>query len=171
MPLPDQVIQNLKKTVEDACADIRNDIPGAVVSVVGKDGKELFTHSAGKRGVASAEPMTPETVFWIASCTKMITGIACMQLVEQGKLHLDDGDQLEGLVPELKDIQVLQKDGKLVPKNKKITLRMLLAHTGKFSVCRNAWKLCIEQKPQLASDIHFSMNSSTSLVLTNSPAI
>ena len=74
--------------------------------------------------------MTLDSVFWIASCTKMIAGLACMQLVEQGKLHLDDGDEIENLIPELRNLQVLQKDGKLVPKNKKITLRMLLSHTG-----------------------------------------
>jgi D-alanyl-D-alanine carboxypeptidase len=36
--------------------------------------------------------MDMDTVFWIASCTKMIVGIACMQLVEQGKFKLDDAD-------------------------------------------------------------------------------
>jgi CubicO group peptidase (beta-lactamase class C family) len=99
----------------------------------GRDGKELFAHAAGKRGVNSHEEMTLENIFWIASCTKMIVGIACMQLVEQGKLHLDDGDEIERLIPELKELKVLQKDGKLVDKNKKITLRMLLTHTGMSS--------------------------------------
>ncbi|KAH8725842.1 beta-lactamase/transpeptidase-like protein [Phaeosphaeriaceae sp. PMI808] len=132
MALPDHVIQNLRKTVENACADPRSDIPGTSVVVVGKNGKELFAHSAGKRGVNSSEDMTLDNVFWIASCTKMIAGIACMQLVEQGKLHLDDGDEIENLLPELKELKVLQKDGKLVEKNKKITLRMLLTHTAGF---------------------------------------
>jgi CubicO group peptidase (beta-lactamase class C family) len=130
MPLPKEVVENLTKTVDDACANPKTDIPGASVVVVGKDGKELFAHAAGQRGVSSSDPMTLDNVFWIASCTKMIAGIACMQLVEQGKLHLDDGDELEDLIPELKELQVLQKDGTLVAKNKKITLRMLLTHTG-----------------------------------------
>jgi CubicO group peptidase (beta-lactamase class C family) len=128
--LPDSVVHNLKKTVDNACADPKSDIPGISVVLVGKDGKELFAHSAGKRGINSSENMTLDNVFWIASCTKMIAGIACMQLVEQGKLQLDDGEQIEKLLPELKDLKVLQKDGKLVEKNKKITLRMLLTHTG-----------------------------------------
>jgi CubicO group peptidase (beta-lactamase class C family) len=122
MPLPENVIQNLKKTVDDACADPRSDIPGTSIVVVDKN---------GKRGVNNSEDMTTDNVFWIASCTKMIAGIAVMQLVEQGKLHLDDGDEIEKLIPELKNVKVLQKDGKLVEKNKKITLRMLLTHTGK----------------------------------------
>lgn len=133
MPLPEEVLKNLKKAVEDACADPKADIPGTSVVVVGKDGKELFAHAAGKRGVNSSEDMTLDNVFWIASCTKMIAGLACMQLVEQGKLHLDDGDEIEKLIPELKDIKVLQKDGTLVEKKRKITLRMLLTHTGEFA--------------------------------------
>jgi D-alanyl-D-alanine carboxypeptidase len=36
--------------------------------------------------------MDMDTIFWIASCTKMIVGIACMQLVEQGRFKLDDPD-------------------------------------------------------------------------------
>ncbi|KAF2825980.1 beta-lactamase/transpeptidase-like protein [Ophiobolus disseminans] len=132
MQLPNSVIQNLKKSVDNACANVQTDIPGTSVVVVGKDGKELFAHSAGKRGVNSSEDMSLDNVFWIASCTKMIAGIACMQLVEQDKLHLDDGDEIERLIPELKDVKVLQKDGSLVEKNKKITLRMLLTHTAGF---------------------------------------
>lgn len=98
--------------------------------VVGKDGKELFPHAAGQRGVNSSDLMTLDNVFWIGSCAKMIAGLACMQPVEQEKIYLDDGDEIENLVPELRDLNVLQKDGKLVPKNKKITMRMLLSHTG-----------------------------------------
>ena len=133
MTLSAQVTDNLKKTVDAACADPTTSIPGTSIVVVSKDGTELFAHAAGKRGVESSEDMTLDSVFWIASCTKMITGIACMQLVEQGKLHLDDGDETERLVSELKDVKVLQKDGSLVEKNKKITLRMLLTHTGAFA--------------------------------------
>ncbi|KAF1941481.1 beta-lactamase/transpeptidase-like protein [Clathrospora elynae] len=132
MPLSAKVINDLKKTVDEACANPQSDIPGTSIVVVGKDGKELFAYAAGKRGVTSSENMTLDNVFWIASCTKMITGLACMQLVEQGKLHLDDGDEVEKLVPELKDIKVLQKDGSLVEKKRKITLRMLLTHTAGF---------------------------------------
>lgn len=132
MLLSEEVLKNLRKIVDDAVADPKIDIPGTSVVVVGKDGKELFAYAAGKRGVTSSEDMTLDHVFWIASCTKMIAGLACMQLVEQGKLHLDDGDAVEKLLPELRDVKVLQKDGKLVEKNKKITLRMLLTHTAGF---------------------------------------
>lgn len=124
------VLDSLRQTVDTACTDPKLDIPGATVVIVGRDGKELFSHCAGKRGVNSHEAMTQENVYWIASCTKLIVGIACLQLVEQGKLDLDDSNQLEELCPELKNVKVLQDDGTLVAKKTGITLRMLLTHTG-----------------------------------------
>jgi CubicO group peptidase (beta-lactamase class C family) len=124
-----EVLKNLTQTIDDACADAQSDIPGVSVVVVGKDG-ELFSHTAGKRGLHSPEPMAKDSVFWIASCTKLITAIACMQLAEQGLLDMDDGDFVESKLPYLKDVQVLQKDGTLVPKKGKITLKMLMTHTG-----------------------------------------
>lgn len=124
------VLDSLRQTVDTACTDPTSDIPGATVIIVGRDGKELFAHCAGKRGVNSHEPMTQENIYWIASCTKLIVGIACLQLVEQGKLALDDSNQLEELCPELKSVKLLQDDGTLVEKRIGITLRMLLTHTG-----------------------------------------
>jgi CubicO group peptidase (beta-lactamase class C family) len=125
-----EVTEKLQHTVEAAVTDPLSDIPGVSVIIISKDGQELFAHSAGKRGTSSNESMTLENIFWTASCTKMVAGIAVMQLVEKGVLELDNGDQLEELVPELRDVKVVQEDGTLVEKNKKITLRMLLSHTG-----------------------------------------
>lgn len=67
----------------------------------------------------------------------MIAGIACMQLVEQGRLSLDDAELAEKLCPELKLVKILKgfdENDKpiLVEKSKKITLRMLLSHTAGF---------------------------------------
>lgn len=132
MPLTEQTVATLRSTIESACHDTRKDIPGATVVVVGKDGDELFAHSSGRRGVASCEDMMLDSVFWIASCTKMITGIACMQLVEKGLLRLDDGEQIENLCPELNTLKVFRADGKLEEKKRHITLRMLLSHTAGF---------------------------------------
>ncbi|KAH7371759.1 beta-lactamase family protein [Cadophora sp. MPI-SDFR-AT-0126] len=130
--LSSAVLNSLREIVDTACADPKSDIPGATVVVVGRDGKELFAHCAGRRGVNSLEAMTQDNIYWIASCTKLIVGIACLQLVEQGKLILDDSSQLEGLCPELKSVKVLQDDGTLVEKKTGITLRMLLTHTAGF---------------------------------------
>jgi CubicO group peptidase (beta-lactamase class C family) len=128
--LPVTTLEALKTRIDSACVDPDNGLPGAAAAVVGKDGKLLFSHAGGKRGHGSPEPLATDSVFWIASCTKLITGIACMQLVEQGQLSLDDANELERICPELKDVKVLQEDGTLVEKARGITLRMLLTHTG-----------------------------------------
>lgn len=128
--LSTKTLEALKGRIDSACSDPDNGLPGAAVAVVGKDGKLLFSHAGGQRGHGSPEPLSPDCVFWIASCTKLITGIACMQLVEQGRLSLDDANEIDRICPELKDVNVLQEDGKLVDRKRGITLRMLLSHTG-----------------------------------------
>lgn len=132
MPLNAQVTSHLRNVVDGACVDQTAGIPGVTVVVVEKDGNEVFAHSAGKRGIVSKDPMTLDNIFWIASCTKMLTGFACMQLVEQGILQLDDGNQTEQLCPELKQLKVLRPDGTFEDKKNAITLRMLLTHTAGF---------------------------------------
>jgi CubicO group peptidase (beta-lactamase class C family) len=128
--LSTSTIESLTQRVQSSCNDPVKDIPGVTVVVVDKHGEELFAHSAGNLGVGSTEPMTLENIFWIASCTKMVTGIACMQLVEKGILTLDSSNLVERLCPELKEVKVLTDDGTLVEKKRGITLRMLLSHTG-----------------------------------------
>jgi CubicO group peptidase (beta-lactamase class C family) len=128
--LPTTTLDALKSRIDSACSDSDKGLPGAAAAVVGKDGKLLFSHAGGQRGHGSSEPLAVDSVFWIASCTKLITGIACMQLVEQGKLSLDDSNEIERICPELKEVKVLQEDGTLIEKARGITLRMLLTHTG-----------------------------------------
>ena len=129
---------NIRKVIDAVTAD-KSKIPGCVAVVVGKDGKIIFSHASGAKGVDTKEPMNLDTVFWIASCTKMIGGIAALQLCEKGKLNLDDADMVEGICPELKSIRILtdvDENGKAeyIDKKNRITLRMLLTHTGKGTV-------------------------------------
>ncbi|OQV07654.1 hypothetical protein CLAIMM_12057 [Cladophialophora immunda] len=124
-----EAAEKLKATIDAITSDPQGP-PGVVCAAVNRNGQRIFEHASGKMGAGIDKPMTADNVFWIASCTKVITGIACMQLVEQGKLSLDDSDQVK-LAPELKAVQVLD-NGRLVPKKKSITLRMLLTHTAGF---------------------------------------
>lgn len=128
-----QMASEIKATIDAATSD-SNGVPGLTVVAVDREGNELFAHASGKTGVRSNEKTGLDTIYWIASCTKIIAAIACMQLVEQGKLSLDDSDALYTLVPELKEKKVLEGDVEkgfqLVEKEKEITLRMLLTHTG-----------------------------------------
>ena len=66
-------------------------MPGAVV-VVGRGDQVLYEKAFGQRAVAPlAEPMTLDTVFDLASLTKVVaTTTAVMQLVERGQLRLTD---------------------------------------------------------------------------------
>jgi methyl acetate hydrolase len=80
--------------------------------------------------------MTADSVFWIASMTKAITAAACMQLVEQGKLQLEQ--PMGKLLPQLESPKVLEgfdANGapKLRPAKRAITLRHLLTHTAGFT--------------------------------------
>lgn len=106
-------------------------VPG-VVALAAERGGILYQNAFGKRGLTDDAPMTLDTVFWIASMTKAVTGVAAMQCVERGKLTLD---QPAGeIVPELAEPVVLEgfnADGKprLRPARRKITLRSLLTHT------------------------------------------
>jgi methyl acetate hydrolase len=80
--------------------------------------------------------MTADTVVWIASMTKAITATAAMQLVEQGRLHLDRPAQ--DVAPALAEARVLDRfddAGRPVtrPPARSVTLRHLLTHTAGFS--------------------------------------
>ena len=92
-------VDELKKTIDTLTSNPEDGAAGLVYVAVNKKGEPLFEHASGQEGLGKSKPMTLDHTFWIASCTKMITGIACMQLVEQGKLALDDGDLVEKLAP------------------------------------------------------------------------
>jgi CubicO group peptidase (beta-lactamase class C family) len=67
----------------------KNEIAGAVTMVVTKD-KVVHLESSGWADVASKKPMTPDTLFWIASMTKPVTGVAILMLQDEGKLKVTD---------------------------------------------------------------------------------
>jgi len=64
-------------------------VPGLAVAVV-KDGKVHAVATFGKRDGAMSKPVTPDTMFYIASITKTYMATALSALAEQGKLSLDD---------------------------------------------------------------------------------
>jgi methyl acetate hydrolase len=110
------------------------EIPGVVA--VAASGKEIVYQDAfGKRDLSKDEAMTLDSVFWIASMTKAVTSAGAMQLVEQGKLALDE--PIGKLLPDLASPQVLEGfdakgEPKLRPAKGAITLRHLMTHTAGF---------------------------------------
>ena len=64
------------------------EIPG-VVAIAANSKEVIYQGAYGKRDLSKGDPMTLDSVFWIASMTKAITAAAAMQLVEQSKLSLE----------------------------------------------------------------------------------
>lgn len=83
--------------------------PGAAVAVV-VGGRLMFAKAFGVSNVETRTPLTPETLFRIASNTKMLTAAALVTLAEQGKLKLGEpvGTYIKGLSPRLSKITVHQ---------------------------------------------------------------
>lgn len=107
----------------------KGDVPGFAAAVINAKGT-IFQKTAGVAAIGDETPVTADSVFWIASMTKPITTIAALQLVEQGKLHLDV--PAADVLPELGKLQILE-NGALRPAKKQVTLRQLLTHTSGFS--------------------------------------
>src|ERR1700742_5084269 len=81
------------------------EIPGVVAMAA--NGKEAIYQGAfGKRDLGKDDAMTADSVFWIASMTKAVTTAGAMQLVEQGKLSLEEA--IGKVLPDLTSPQVLE---------------------------------------------------------------
>jgi CubicO group peptidase (beta-lactamase class C family) len=107
-----------------------------VAAAATTDSGTIHEGAFGVREAGKPASMTPDTVVWIASMTKAITGTAAMQLVERGKLSLDA--PIAKTLPQLADPKVFEGfdaagKPKLRPAKGAITLRQLLTHTAGFS--------------------------------------
>ena len=96
----------------------------------------LYEGAFGLRTQGQPAPMTLDTVMWLASMTKPLVGAAAMQLVEQGKLKLDE--PIGRILPEIDAIQVItgwdaQGQPTVRPPKTPITLRHLMTHTAGFT--------------------------------------
>lgn len=67
----------------------RSGIPGMAVAIVA-GGETVYAKGFGWTTISGGQPVTPETLFPIASTTKTMTATAILQLVEQDKVNLDD---------------------------------------------------------------------------------
>src|SRR3954451_15616193 len=106
------------------------EIPG-VVAMAATGSEVIYQGAFGKRDLSKDDPMTADSVFWIASMTKAITSPAATQLAEQGKPSLDE--PIGKLLPDLAAPQVLEGfdaggEPKLRAAKKPITLRHLMTH-------------------------------------------
>jgi methyl acetate hydrolase len=123
-----QIDAALRRAVE------AKEVPG-VVAMAATDKGVIYEGAFGTRDLAKGPNMTLDTIFRLASMTKAVTSVAAMQLVEQGKLRLEQ--PVGNVLPELAAPQVLEgfdDSGapRLRPAKRPITLRHLLTHTAGF---------------------------------------
>jgi CubicO group peptidase (beta-lactamase class C family) len=110
----------------------RKDVPGIVALVTDRE-RVLYQGAFGVADVATGRPLTPDALFRIASMTKPITSLALMQLVERGRLGLDD--PAEKYLPELANLKVFESFDaatgayRLRPASRPATARHFLTHT------------------------------------------
>lgn len=106
-----KVTESLDRLIAERLTDLA---PGCAV-LVGQKGKIIYDKGFGAANIELAVPMRPEMIFRIGSMTKQYTAIAILQLIEQGKISLQDS---------------IQKFIKNFPyKGKTITIENLLTHT------------------------------------------
>ena len=138
-------------------------IPGAII-LIGNHGKIVYRQCFGFRAlIPKKEPMTIDTIFDLASLTKVIaTTTAVMQLVDDGKLNLED--------PVVKYWPEFKKNGK-----EQITVRDLLTHYSglrpaldskpKWSGYDTTLRLIEEEKPVLPSGTNFIYSDINFIIL------
>lgn len=121
-----QVDQHIQGFVKDGS------MPGGVF-LIARQGKIVYNKAFGEQSLNSNNPYRTDDIFRLASMTKAFTTVAIMQLVEQGKLGLDD--PIFYLIPAftsstvLKDYNAADTTFTTVPAKNKITIRHLLTHT------------------------------------------
>ena len=117
-----QAQQTPKRPLEIAINSFvdNNEIAGAVVLVADKQGV-IAVQSVGLADISGNQAMTRDSIFWIASMSKPITGACILMLQDEGKLSLDD--LITKHLPAMADLKL--SDGSPAV----ISIRQLLSHT------------------------------------------
>lgn len=92
-------------------------IPGLAFAVV-ENNRMVFAHADGVDNLETRRPLSVKSIFHLASVSKPFTATAIMQLVEQGKMQLDD--------PLIKYLPYFKLDD---PRCREITIKQMLTHT------------------------------------------
>ena len=119
-PLPSNVNAQVDKVFEKWD---KSDSPGCALGVY-RDGEIVYKHGYGMANLNDDVPITPATVFHVASMSKQFMAASIVLLAQQGKLSLDD--DVRKYIPELPDF------------GERITIRHLVHHT---SGLRDQWAL------------------------------
>lgn len=134
---PAAVVQSAEVTIDRARLDaalkamVDSGRAVGVSALVWRDGRERYFGTAGMADREAGKPMRRDTLVQIFSMTKPVTGVALMQLWEQGKFALDD--PLSRYLPEFGDTKVIDGQGGVRPPARPILIRDVLRHTAGFS--------------------------------------
>ena len=121
-----------KARIDHTLADmVASGHAAGVSALIWQDGREVYFGEAGYADREAKSPMRRDTQVELFSMTKPVTGVALMQLWEQGKFRLDD--PLAKYLPDFADMRVAEKDGTLRPASRPILVRDILRHTAGFS--------------------------------------
>ena len=106
-------------------------VPGVVAMATDRNGN-FYEGAHGVRQLGAPAAMTTDTIIMMASCTKAVTGVAVMQLVEEGLVDLDA--PAKRYVPKIGELQVLTGfdaagEPQLRAPKRDITVRHLMLHT------------------------------------------
>ena len=125
-----QTIKQAADTILNYSVNRAGGVPGVVAMATDRTAN-FYEGSAGKRALGNDQAMTLDSVMAIFSTTKALTGTCIMQLVEEGKIRLDDA--ASKYVPEIAELQVL--DGfdaagqpRTRPAKREITVNDLMLH-------------------------------------------
>lgn len=118
-----QTLETAAKSIDSLFAKYTSQTPGVAVAIV-KDGKILFKKGYGMADLDHHIPITPQTVFNLASVSKQFTAFAVYLLENEGKISLED--DVRKHIPELPNYGTT------------IKIKHLLAHT---SGLRDQWAM------------------------------
>ena len=110
----------------------RKDVPGVVALITDRQ-RVLYQGAFGVADVATERALTADALFRVASMTKVVTSLAAMQLIEQGRFGFDD--PVEKYLPEFAGLKVFESfdaatgDYRLRPTSRPPTVRHVLTHT------------------------------------------
>ncbi|HLF09702.1 MAG TPA: serine hydrolase domain-containing protein, partial [Gammaproteobacteria bacterium] len=131
--MADRQYSAIDQVLRDACE--ARQVPGVVAAVTDRRGT-IYEAAFGYAQLEAGIAMQPDTVFRIASMTKVITSIAVMMLHEEGRIDLDA--PFQRYFPEFRQPSVLESfdaaSSKYTtcPAAQAITVRQLLTHTSGF---------------------------------------
>ncbi|MFC4945100.1 serine hydrolase domain-containing protein [Pseudonocardia sp. GCM10023141] len=108
-------------------------VPQVVAMAADRSG-QIYEGSAGPRAAGQEEQVTPDSVFRVASMTKMVATVAALQQVERGELDLDA--PVDTIIAEFAEIGVLEgfdeNTPRIRPPASRATVKQLLTHTAGF---------------------------------------